>query len=126
MNGAQRRSVTHQLTRLLTGPPAEQFITMRSPQFGSNQTCLEGYIIYCCESQFQDYSDSGWPCSEVCDDALKAILKDPDASKFTLTHTLWASDCSGHYRPFARSWDVTRRRPMIDLRPKLKLSVIEM
>jgi hypothetical protein len=83
---------------------------------------LEGYYVYCCSTQYEDFSDSGYTCSEVCDDTLRAILKDPDASEFALTHTLWAKDCSGHYRPFSRTWDVTRKP--IDLRPKLVLSAI--
>ncbi len=100
-----------------------QYITLRYPDYGSGSpTCLEGYYVYCCSSQYEDYSDTGDACSDVCDDAVKAILKDPDAAEFTWTHTLWAKDCSGHYGPFSRTWDITPRP--IDLRPRLSLSGI--
>ena len=99
-----------------------QFITLRQPRFGGTQTCLQGYIVYCCDQPYQDDSDSGEYCSFVCSSAVDAILKDPDASEFTLTHTLWAKDCSGHYRPFSRTWDVTRKP--INLKPRLALSGI--
>jgi hypothetical protein len=104
------------------GTRLRQYITLRRPYFGNNQTCLEGYIVYCCSTAYEDYSDSGFSCSETCDDAMKAILRDPNGSEFTYTHTLWAKDCSGYYRPFSRSWDVTRKP--IDLRPRLALSGI--
>jgi hypothetical protein len=99
------------------------YMVRRFPQFGGNQTCLEGYFIYCCDQQYQDFSDSGETCSEECDDGLKAILKDPNAVEFTFTHTLWAADCSGHYRPFSRTWDVTQQ-PIILRKPRLNLSGI--
>ncbi len=98
------------------------FITLIKPGFGSNPTCLAPYIAYCCNIGYLDYTDEGFSCSYSCDDAVKALLKNPDASEFTLTHTLWAKDCSGHYRPFARSWDAPEKP--IDLRPRLALSGI--
>jgi len=98
-----------------SGNNCSQYITLIRPSSGSNSTCLVPYMVYCCNTQYEDFNDSGFYCSFVCDDAVKAILKDPDASEFSMTHTLWAKDCSGHYRPFSRSWDVTRK--LIDLRP---------
>jgi len=94
-------------------------IVLRRPLFGNNQTCLEGYIQYCCSTGFQDYTDSGESCSEICDDAVKSMLKDSNVLEFSMTHTLFAKDCSGHYKPFARSLE-PRERPL-DLRPKLTL-----
>jgi hypothetical protein len=99
-----------------------QFITLIRPYFGSNQTCLEPYWVFCCNTEYLDYTDSGFYCSEICDDAVKAILKDPSLSEFAMTHTLWAKDCSGHFSPLARSWDVTQKP--LDLRPRLSLSGI--
>lgn len=99
-----------------------QYITLRQPRFGGNQTCLVGYLVYCCSTQYQDYSDSGFTCSFVCDDLLKGFLNTPGGAEFTITHTLWAKDCSGLYRPFSRSWDVTRN--LVDLKPRLSLSGI--
>jgi hypothetical protein len=101
---------------------SHSFITLIQPYYGSNPTCLASYVVYCCNIPHGDFTDSGFSCSEECDDGVKAILKDPDLSEFSWTHTLWAKDCSGNFRPFSRSWDVTQRP--LELRPKLTLSGI--
>lgn len=93
-----------------------QGVAVLRPYFGYNETCLDSTYVWCCSTQIQDYNDTGVSCSDFCDSSLRALLKDPDASEFSLTHTLWAKDCSGYYRPFARSWDAPPQK-LIDLRP---------
>jgi hypothetical protein len=104
------------------GENCSQSITLVRPYFGGNQTCLEPYFVYCCSTEYLDYTSSGFYCSGECDDAVKAILKDPVASEFSWTHTLRAKDCSAHFRPFFRSWDASEKP--IDLRRRLTLSGI--
>lgn len=99
-----------------------QTVPVIQPYFGSASTCLEPIYTPCCSTQIPDYNDSGSPCSDVCDDAIKALLKDQAAVEFSLTHTLWAKDCSGRYRPFARLWDGPEKT--INLKPKSALSGI--
>jgi hypothetical protein len=79
-------------------------------------------FIWCCDTQELDYNASDESCSVFCDDAVSTLLKDPYASEFALTHTLWVKDCSGHYRPFALSWDAPEKP--IDIRPRRALSGI--
>ena len=99
-----------------------QGVPVIRPYFGSASTCLEETFVSCCSTQIVDYNDTGVACSDVCDDAVKALLRDSNASEFSLTHTLWAKDCSGRYRPFARSWDAPEKP--INLRLRLALSGI--
>jgi hypothetical protein len=75
--------------------------------------------VWCCDAQVLDYNVGDW-CSGQCNEV--ALLKDRGVLEFALTHTLWARDCSGHYQPFARSWDAPKRP--IDLKPRLGLSGI--
>ncbi len=97
-----------------------QSVAVLRPIFSSAPTCLETTFVWCCDSQQFSYGDTGESCSGFCDDAVRALLKDRDASEFSLTHTVWAKDCSGRYRPFARLWDAPEKR--IDLRSRLALS----
>ncbi len=99
-----------------------QTVPVIEPYFGSASTCLEPVFTPCCSTQVYDYNDSGSPCSDVCDDAIKALLRDQAALEFSLTHTLWVRDCSGRYRPFARLWDGPEKP--IDLKSRPALSGI--
>jgi len=96
-----------------------QSVSVLRAYWGSVKWELSQTFVWCCSAQIPDYS-VGDSCGYG--PVGQSVLKDRDVLEFALTHTLWTADCSGHFRPFARSWEVPTK--LIDLKPKIAPSEI--